>query len=101
VQKVTRAWRVSKRHVGIPVFGSEQGANDTKHLDAVWSWYRTVFDVPSSWTKGNRVLLNFGAVDYHATVWVNQRQVGSNVGGYWSFTIDITDALTTNGTNEL
>jgi beta-galactosidase/beta-glucuronidase len=67
---------------------------------ATWSWYRTSFEVPSSWERDNRVLLNFGAVDYEATVYVNGDQVGNNTGGYWSFTIDITSALQ-NGTNEL
>ncbi|KAL1610139.1 hypothetical protein SLS60_001804 [Paraconiothyrium brasiliense] len=65
----------------------------------IHSWYRTTFDVPSSWT--DRVLLNFGAVDYEATVFVNEQQVAHNVGGYWSFNTDITDHLNKNSTNEL
>lgn len=65
----------------------------------IHSWYRTTFDVPSSWT--DRVLLNFAAVDYQATVFVNEKQVANHTGGYWSFNIDITDQLNKNGTNEL
>lgn len=67
----------------------------------IYSWYRTTFDVPSSWTAGNRVLLNFGAVDWNATVFVNGHQVFNHVGGYFSFSVDVTDQLSTNGTNEL
>lgn len=64
------------------------------------SWYRKSFTVPTSWA-GNRVLLNFGAVDYEATVFVNTQKVGFHRGGYFSFSLDITDYLSTNGTNEL
>lgn len=65
----------------------------------LYSWYSTSFNVPSSWS-GNRVLLNFGAVDYEATVFVNGHKAGFNRGGYFAFTVDITSYLT-DGTNEL
>ena len=68
---------------------------------ATWSWYRRQFEVPSDWDADNRVLLNFGAVDYEAKVWVNGQWVGQNTGGYWEFTFDITNFLSKNGTNEL
>jgi beta-galactosidase/beta-glucuronidase len=67
----------------------------------IWSWYRTTFKVPSSWAPNNRVLLNFGAVDYEATVFVNGKNVTKHTGGYWEFTVDVTDFLIKNGTNEL
>src|SRR5512135_1396286 len=35
-----------------------------------WVWYRRTVTIPSEW-KGKRILLNFGAVDYRAQVWVN------------------------------
>ena len=65
----------------------------------LYSWYRTTFDIPSSWK--NRVVLNFGAVDYEATVFVNGKNVTRHVGGYWAFNVDITDYLNDSGTNEL
>lgn len=64
------------------------------------SWYKRTFTVPNTWT-GDRVLLNFEAVDYEATVFVNTRKVGFHRGGYFSFSFDVTDYLSTNGTNEL
>ncbi|KAF1836554.1 glycoside hydrolase [Decorospora gaudefroyi] len=67
----------------------------------IWSWYQTSFDVPSSWPIGNKVLLNFGAVDYEATIFVNGQKAGSHVGGYFEFSIDVTDYLSASGTNEL
>ena len=62
-------------------------------------WYRRTFIVPSDWA-GQRVLLNFGAVDWEATVYVNQVNVGTHRGGYSSFSFDITSQLN-GGTNEL
>jgi hypothetical protein len=55
------------------------------------SWFSREFTIPEDWDE--RVLLNFGAVDYHAVVRVNGKYVGNHFGGYAGFTIDITDAL--------
>ncbi len=63
-------------------------------------WYRRTFDVPSRWKK-DRLVLNFGAVDYDTTVWVNGKQVTTHRGGYDSFQVDITDALKRHGSQEL
>ncbi len=63
-------------------------------------WYRRTFDLPNNW-RGRRVLLNFGAADFEATVWVNGREVGRHRGGYDAFSFDITEALKPVGANEL
>jgi len=55
-------------------------------------WYRRTFEeqrVP----EGRRLLLHFGAVDWHARVWINGAFVGEHRGGYDPFSFDITDAL--------
>jgi beta-galactosidase/beta-glucuronidase len=57
-------------------------------------WYRRTFDPPSAW-KGRHVLLNFGAVNYLARVWVNGRLAGVHEGGSTPFHFDITGLLTT------
>ncbi len=62
-------------------------------------WYRKSFTLPESF-KGKRTLLHFGAVDWECKIYVNKTQVGSHIGGYCPFTIDITDALK-EGENEL
>ncbi|WP_053377044.1 sugar-binding domain-containing protein [Paenibacillus sp. FJAT-27812] len=62
-------------------------------------WYKRTFTIPKNW-DGERVKLNFGAVDYLATVYVNGQSVGSHKGGYTSFSFDITDYLVA-GDNEL
>ncbi|WP_082597022.1 glycoside hydrolase family 2 protein [Sphingomonas sp. Root241] len=62
-------------------------------------WYRRQFTVPADWA-GQNVMLNFGAVDYSAIVWVNGAPVGAHKGGSDSFGFDITAALKP-GTNEI
>ena len=52
-------------------------------------WYQRTFQVPAAW-KNKKVLLNFGAVDWKADVWINDIKVGSHKGGYAAFTLDIT-----------
>ena len=63
-------------------------------------WYHRLFDLPPSW-QGRRVLLNFGAVDFEAIVFVNGRKIGEHRGGYTGFSFDITDALNKKAPNEL
>ncbi|QQZ63901.1 glycoside hydrolase family 2 [Paenibacillus sonchi] len=66
------------------------GIEDTGFHDLVW--YKRSFTVPEEWA-GQRVILHFGAVDYQATVWVNNRQVAYHEGGHTPFQTDITLAL--------
>ena len=54
-------------------------------------WYRTSFSIPRAWKE--RVMLNFGAVDWDATVWVNGKEACRHTGGYTSFQVDITPYL--------
>ena len=46
-------------------------------------------------------MLHFGAVDYHAAVYVNGRLVATHTGGYTSFSADATSALTASGPQQL
>lgn len=70
------------------------GIGDTGFHDVMW--YRRALDVPAGWT-GRRVLLNFGAVDYEAQVWVNGRAAGTHRGGHVGFALDVTDLLKPSG----
>jgi hypothetical protein len=63
-------------------------------------WYRRTFEVPDAW-KDRHVLLNFEAVDWEATVWVNGQKVGTHHGGYDPFFFDITAALKEEGPQDL
>jgi len=55
-------------------------------------WYRRTFEVPASWS-GKDVLLNFGAVDHDATVFINGKKAGSHSGGYDAFSFNVTPYL--------
>lgn len=46
-------------------------------------------------SAGRRVLLHFGAVDHQATVWVDGTRLAGHEGGQSAFSLDITDALST------
>ena len=63
-------------------------------------WYKRNFAVPTAW-RGRDVMLNFGAVDWQADVWVNGVKVGSHTGGYTPFSFNISPALNAKGANEL
>ena len=63
-------------------------------------WYHRQFVVPAAW-KGKRVMLNFGAVDWQADVYVNDIHVGCHKGGYTAFGFDITPYLHSKGSQKL
>lgn len=46
-------------------------------------------------------MLNFGAVDWKADIWVNDIKVGQHTGGFTPFSLDITAALAAKGDNKL
>lgn len=63
-------------------------------------WYKRTFTVPSSW-KGKDILLNFGAVDWKADVFVNDILIGSHTGGFTPFSLNITPYLNGKSTHKL
>ena len=64
-----------------------------------WLHYHRLFAPPAG--EGGRVLLHFGAGDYACAVQVNGHLAGGHRGGYWPFTLDITDLLNGTGRNSL
>jgi hypothetical protein len=63
-------------------------------------WYRRIVRIARP-TAGDRVLLHFGAVDFHATVWVNGAMAGTHTGGYTPFSFDISPYLDEAGEQEI
>jgi beta-galactosidase len=55
------------------------------------SWYRTRLDIQNPY-PGGRTLLHFEGAGQKTEVYVYTTKVGSHVGGYDEFTVDITDA---------
>ncbi len=73
------------------------------------AWYQRVVTVPEDWaneadtaattatttrTWKRKPYLCFGAVDWHARVWVNGRFAGEHAGGYAPFAVDISKYVT-------
>ena len=69
-----------------------------KHFpEGSFLFYRRQLDLVPQ--PGLRVLLHVGSADQIAEIYVNQKKIGTHIGGYESFCFDITDAL--EETNEL
>ncbi|KAK4127013.1 glycoside hydrolase family 2 protein [Parathielavia appendiculata] len=80
----------------------ESGISGIQEMNVIHMWFGTNFTVPPRWAdNGRRVMLNFEAVDYEATVYVNGAEVGTNRGGYHRFTLDITSNIVRDGANQL
>jgi beta-galactosidase/beta-glucuronidase len=76
---------------------SLSGIHDKSIHEVVW--YARSFVVPDHWQESD-LLLNFGAVDYACTVWVNGQEVGHNQGGHVPFQFEIAPYIK-KGTNRI
>ena len=63
-------------------------------------WYERKFTLPEGFNQG-RIIINFGAVDQTAEVFINGKKAGENDGGYYSFSFDVTDYVKTEAENEI
>jgi hypothetical protein len=52
------------------------------------AWYEREFIVPADW-QGLTPYLNFGAVDWHARVWINGQFAAEHENGYLPFSVDL------------
>ena len=65
------------------------GIGDTDFCDCVW--YKRAIELSPDWLEnGKRVFLHIGACDYKTEVFVNGKSVGKHLGGFVSFSFDIT-----------
>lgn len=80
------------QNIKVPfVFQSElSGINDPSYHDYIW--YKRNFVIPKKWSK-EKIMIHFGAVDYHAWVFINGQFVGEHVGGHTAFSFEISDYL--------
>lgn len=80
----------------------ESGLSGIQGNRTIYSWFATQFTVPPDWTAASqRIQLNFGAVDYEATIFINGQMANFHRGGYFEFSVDATPFLSPGGTNEL
>jgi beta-glucuronidase len=87
---LARASAEGVRPVAVPASYNEQFEDGRDYLGPVW--YERTFDLPWGWAE-RRVLLRFGSVNYHATVWLNGEMLGEHEGGHLPFVLDATRAV--------
>lgn len=91
-------WYINKKFnkkIEVPyVFESKlSGINDRSQHPYIW--YKRQIEIPKAWVN-KRIIINFMAVDYESTLYVNGQMVGKHIGGNTSFSFDITDYLNYN-----
>ena len=63
-------------------------------------WYRLLFSINESWinikNNNHKLLLQFGAIDWKSTIFINGNNIMTHYGGYDTFSIDLTSSLTQN-----
>ena len=89
-----RSWRA----IRVPAPWQSQ-ADDLRFYQGV-AWYARRFEIPIDWANA-ALILHFGAVDYHAEVWVNGQRIGEHEGGYLPFEFDISKAAQSGAENEI
>ncbi len=63
-------------------------------------WYRKNLKLEKL-SGGQRILLHFGGVDWHTSLWINGQKIGEHAGGYDPFYFDVTAALNKNGRQDI
>lgn len=72
---------------------SQAGEDGMGEKDIITSlYYHRILSIPASY-KDKRILLHFGAVFYHAEIYIEGALVGFHDGGSTSFTIDISHCV--------
>jgi len=81
------------RPITVP-FCPESALSGIGHTDFIETlWLHRTATAPADWA-GARIWLNFGGVDWHATVYVNGRRAGEHWGGSAAFRVDLTPFVT-------
>ena len=63
-------------------------------------WYHRTISIPQEW-DGKHIMLNFGGVDYKATIYINGKETAVHYGGSSSFSVDIAKYVTAGADNDL
>ena len=88
----------SWRSMRVPAPWQSQ-SDDLRFYQGV-AWYTRRFELPTDWAD-SALILHFGAVDYHAEIWLNGQRLGDHEGGYLPFEFDISQAAQTGSENEI
>ena len=65
--------------------------------DKTYLFYKTDFTLPKNFIN-QRVILNFGAADNIADIYLNGKHIGTHCGGYFPFSFEITNEILENNT---
>jgi len=63
-------------------------------------WYKRSLNT-SRLKKSEHLILHFEAVDWHATIWIDDQMIGEHKGGYSDFSFDITEFIRSSRKHEL
>lgn len=86
----------TKRQINVPYAFQTPASGIGVHEVHEVIWYeRTISDIRTveELSKGNRLIIRFGAVDYECSVWVDGQFVGGHRGGHVPFDLDVSDAI--------
>ena len=91
--------KLEKLKINVPFCPESRlsGIGYTDFIPAVW--YKRDFTLTEEECL-YKICINFGAVDYKTKIWVNGNFAGEHIGGYSSFSFDITDFVKA-GDNDL
>lgn len=87
-----------------------EARSESIEVPAIWNiafpdaegigFYRKVFNIPADW-DGKAIQLHFDGVSYRAEVWLNGCFVGTHLGAYTPFSLDVTSFVHPDSSNEL
>lgn len=82
-------------------FAPESELSTVEHTDFIpLMYYHRSLDIPVQW-EGKRILLHFGAVFYHAEIFIDGELVDFHDGGSSSFTVDLSRGVTAGARHNL
>lgn len=82
-------------------FCPESSLSGVEHTDFINAmWYHKKLDIPTEWNDCH-IMLNFGGVDYRATIFIDSKEVAEHYGGSASFSLDIADYVTPGKSSDL
>lgn len=84
-------WKLNDKEIVVP-FPPQSKLSEYSDNIADDLVYEYDFDMPKNFVL-KRTLINFGAVDQIAEVWLNDNLIGRHEGGYLPFSFDITDFI--------
>ena len=79
-------------------WNAEDAFDDAPDYRRGTSWYRKTLSINPD-LKGKRIYLYFEGANQTADVYVNEKLIGSHIGGYTAFAFDVTDAVKFGETN--